>query len=151
MRLQAIKDFRFRGFPLSPGNIFEAPEDAGLVLVDQDYAILFNLEDPSKRSVGVFGELIPEVPAVELNPTSDSMPLIGGSGSFSVIITGPGISGTWTAEQDAVATWLTITDPTVPQTEDGHVSYTVSPNGGAPRAANIYVNGKTFSIDQTGT
>jgi len=151
MRLQAKTQFTYRGVALAPADIFHAPDPEAFSLISGDYAVPFNLEDPSKRSVGVLGELIPEVPAVELNPTSASIAPAGGSGSFDVTMTGPGISGTWTAEKDATATWLTIDQPTTPQTEDGTVSYTVSPNAGPSRTAHIYVNGKTFTISQGGS
>ena len=150
MRLQAKTQFTYRGVLLAPADIFHAPDPEALSLIGGDYAVPFNLEDPSRRSVGVLGELIPEVPAVELNPTSASVAPAGGSGSFDVTMTGPGISGTWTAEKDATATWLTINSPTVPQSTDGSVNYSASPNAGSQRTAHIYVNGKTFTITQTG-
>lgn len=95
------------------------------------------------------GEL-PDVPPVDIAPTSQSTPAAGGPYSFTVTITGAGTSGTWTATSDAVATWLTIDSPTTPQTVDGEVDYTVSANIGAARTANIYVNGKTFTVNQAG-
>jgi hypothetical protein len=91
---------------------------------------------------------VPDVPPVTIDPTNDSLPATAGSGSFHVTITGPGASGTWIAEKDAMATWLTVS-PTTPQSVDGNVSYSVTANTGAVRTANIYVNGKTFAITQS--
>jgi hypothetical protein len=91
--------------------------------------------------------LVPEVPPVTINPTSASMEATAGSGSFTVTITGPGVSGTWTATKDSTATWLTFS-PDTPQSVDGDVTYSVTANIGAERSANIYVNGKTFSVTQ---
>lgn len=92
--------------------------------------------------------LVPDVPPVTIEPASDSLPATAGSGSFSVTITGPGASGTWTATKDGTATWLTFS-PTTPQSADGTVSYSVTLNTGALRTGNIYVNGKTFAVTQS--
>jgi hypothetical protein len=91
---------------------------------------------------------LPDVPPVEIAPASQSTPAMGGAYSFTVTITGEGTSGTWEATSDAVATWLTITSPTTPQTVDGPVNYTVAANVGAARSAAIYVNGKTHMVSQ---
>lgn len=92
---------------------------------------------------------LPPTTAVRLEPLSATIPAIGSFGeTFSVFITTPGQDPTWMPEKDASATWLTILSPTVPQTADGSVTYQVAPNAGAARSANIYVNGKTFPIDQ---
>jgi len=97
------------------------------------------------------GGPVPDVPPVMLVPASADVLVAGGSGSFDVTITGPGTSGTWTAEKDAVADWLTLDSPTTPQSTDGQVQYTVAANAtGSPRSANIYVNGQTFAITQAG-
>jgi hypothetical protein len=97
------------------------------------------------------GGPIPDVPPVMLVPANADVPVAGGSGSFDVTITGPGTSGTWTAEKDAVADWLTLDSPTTPQSTDGQVQYTVAANAtGVARSANIYVNGQTFAITQAG-
>jgi hypothetical protein len=91
---------------------------------------------------------LPDVPPVTIDPTSVSRPATAGSGSFHVTITGPGVSGTWTATKDGTAAWLTFS-PLTPQSADGTVSYSVTLNTGALRTANIYVNGKTFGITQS--
>jgi hypothetical protein len=93
----------------------------------------------------------PDVPPVTLNPTSASLPATAGTGTFTVTITGTGLSNTWTVVPDAAATWLSITAPTAPQSVNGPVSYSVTENTNSARTAGIYVNGKTFSIDQAGT
>jgi hypothetical protein len=90
---------------------------------------------------------VPDVPAVELNPTSAAVDAAGGTGTFLVTITGPGVSGTWIASKDSTAAWL-LFSPDTPQGSDGDVTYTADPNVGAERSANIYVNGKTFAIVQ---
>lgn len=93
-------------------------------------------------------EPLPDVPPVSINPTSADLPATPGNGSFGVTITGPGTSGTWTAEQDAAADWLAIQSPLTPQSVDGPVEYAVGLNSGAQRTANIYVNGKTYTVTQ---
>ena len=92
---------------------------------------------------------VPDVAPVTIDPTSASVAAAGGSGSFSVTIDGAAVDPAWTATKDAVADWLTFT-PDTPQTVDGDVTYTVTANSGAARTANIYVNGKTFVINQQG-
>jgi hypothetical protein len=95
--------------------------------------------------------VIPDVPPVTLNPTSASLPATAGTGTFTVTITGTGLSNTWTVVPDAAATWLSITSPTAPQSVNGPVSYSVTENTDVARTAGVYVNGKTFTIDQEGT
>jgi hypothetical protein len=90
------------------------------------------------------------VPPVTLAPTGASPAIGGGAASFTVTITGYGVSGTWFWDKDASATWLTVTSPLTPQTASGPLNYTVAANAGAPRSANIYVNGKTFTVSQAG-
>jgi hypothetical protein len=90
---------------------------------------------------------LPEVPTVALNPTSDSVAATPETASFHVTITGPGVSGTWTATKTAA--WLTIVAPATPQSVDGDVTYAVAANVGVARTADITVNGKTFAITQS--
>jgi hypothetical protein len=90
---------------------------------------------------------LPDVPTVALNPTSDSVAATPETANFHVTITGPGVSGTWTAEKTAA--WLTIVAPTTPQSVDGDVTYAVSANTGAMRTADITVNGKVFTVTQS--
>ena len=94
--------------------------------------------------------LLPDVPPVALEPQSASFTKAAGSGSFAVIVTGAGKSGNWTVTKDGDAGWLAIVSPATPQTVDGPVSYTVGSNTGTARTANMYVNGKTFTVTQAG-
>jgi|SRR5215471_7793176 len=89
----------------------------------------------------------PDVPPVMLSPQGATVPAAGGTGNFTVTITGTGVSNTWTATKDSTATWLTFI-PVTPQSASGTVNYTVDPNAGAARTANIYVNGKVFQVNQ---
>jgi len=92
---------------------------------------------------------LPPTTAVRLEPLSATIPAIGSfSETIAVFITTPGQDPTWMPTKDASATWLMIASPTVPQTTDGTVEYQVSANAGAARSANIYINGKTFTVDQ---
>jgi len=91
------------------------------------------------------------VPPVTLSPTSASPAIGGGAGSFTVTVTGYGVSGTWFWDKDASAAWLTVTSPLTPQTASGTLNYNVAANGGVARSANIYVNGKTFTVNQAGS
>jgi Putative binding domain, N-terminal len=93
---------------------------------------------------------LPDVPAVSISPTSATVPAAGGTGSIAVAITAPGVSGTWTVDKDADATWLTFT-PMTPQSTDGTVEYTAAANtDAAARDAHFYINGKTFTLNQDG-
>jgi hypothetical protein len=74
---------------------------------------------------------------------------VGGTGSIDVEVTGEGVSGTWTVEKQAEATWLNVTAPTTPQTASGSVTYNVGATT-IPRVGYLYINGKTFTVDQSG-
>ena len=151
MRLKAKTNLKYAGKQFRAGQLFDALEDAGRTLINQDKAEPFNLEDPSTRDLQDMVEnLLPDVPPVTISPDNDSFGPIGGNGSFSVTITGPGQSGTWSVDQDAADTWLSVTFPTSPQAEDGAVTYDVAANSGAARSTHMYINGKTFTISQTG-
>jgi hypothetical protein len=90
---------------------------------------------------------VPDVPAVELTPTSAAVDAVGGTGTFLVTITGPGVSGTWLATKDSTADWL-LFSPDTEQGSDGDVTYTAAANLDVERVAHVYVNGKTFTITQ---
>ena len=96
--------------------------------------------------------VIPDVAPVTLDPTGASFPAAGGDGSFTVTMTGPGISNTWTVDKQSEATWLTITAPPedTPQSADGTVSYTVDANTDVARSGAFYCNGKTHTVSQDG-
>jgi hypothetical protein len=158
MRLQAKVELTYAGKDWHPGALFDALERDGRQLIAEDKAVPFNLEDPSTRSVSDIVEsmrpeeppALPDVPPVTLTPTSASPLAAGGTASFNVAITGEGVSGTWTVDKDASAIWLTVTSPTLPQSTDGTVDYTVAENLGVVRVGNIYVNGKSFVVTQAG-
>jgi hypothetical protein len=92
---------------------------------------------------------LPDVPPVTLTPESADFDELGGAGVFDVAVTGEGVSGTWIVEPEAEATWLTLDSPITPQTQSGPVSYTVAP-GLEARVGHFYINGKTFTVNQTG-
>jgi hypothetical protein len=143
-------ELTYFGKTFMPGALFDALRIDGLAMINRDEADPFNLEDPSQRSLDdMLDNLLPQVPPVTLSPTSDTVAMGGTSaGTFDVTITGPGQSRTWIVTKDASATWLTIVSPTTPQSVDGPVNYTVAPNAGGARSANMYVNGKTFTVNQ---
>jgi len=93
--------------------------------------------------------VVPDVPPVSIDPTSDTVQVVGGTGNILVTIMGDGVSGTWTVDKDADATWLTYS-PTTPQSTNGWVAWTAAPNSGAARTAHFYINGKTFTLNQDG-
>ena len=93
--------------------------------------------------------VIPEVAPVTIDPETADVAAAGGSGTFHVTITGIGLENTWTATKDSSADWRTFT-PDTPQPADGDVTYTAAANLDVARTANIYVNGKTFVINQEG-
>ena len=157
MRLRARATFEYRGQLVRPGTRFDAFERDGLELINTDMAAPFNLEDPSDRSLddileGVAPETpaLPDVPPVAISPTSAALLAVASSNTFDVTITGPGESGTWTVDQDAVDTWLTVVFPQLPQSGDGPVNYSVTANNGPERTTHMYVNGKTFTVTQAG-
>jgi hypothetical protein len=147
----------YRGQVMPPGTRFDAFERDALELINTDQATPFNLEDPADRSLddilaGVAPEppALPPVPPVAISPTSADLSSIASSNTFDVVLTGPGESGTWTVDQDASETWLTVSSPILPQSVDGTVSYSVTANDGPERITHMYVNGKTFTVTQAG-
>jgi hypothetical protein len=154
MRLKARTNFQYEGKAYKAEDHLDVPDHDAVVLINQDKAMIWNLEDHTQRSeipadVDVPPETLPDVPPVTISPTSDTVAATGGTGSFTVTVTGPGTSGTWTVDKDATALWLTYT-PTSPQTVSGTVNYDVAENLGVLRAANMYCNGKTFTVTQSG-
>jgi hypothetical protein len=106
-------------------------------------------EVPTAQELGEAVGGIPAEPPVTISPTTDSPGASPETASFRVTMTGPGLSGTWTAVNDGDAPWLTIVSPTTPQNVDGDVTYAVTANTGAMRTATINVNGKTFTLTQS--
>jgi hypothetical protein len=96
------------------------------------------------------GQYTSAIAPVTLTPTSATPTAAGGSANFAVAKDVVGGPGTWFPTKDASATWLNIVTPTVAQTANGTVNYTVAVNavGQPSRTANIYVNGQTFKITQ---
>ncbi len=156
MRLKARTNFQYEGTAYRAEDVLDVPDQAGVALINQDLAMRWLLEDHTQRSEipdvvaeEVPPETLPDVPPVTISPTSDTVAATGGTGSFDVTMTGPGLSGTWTVDKDSTATWLTLTSPLTPQSTDGTVSYNVAANTGPERVAHFYVNGKTFTVTQT--
>jgi Putative binding domain, N-terminal len=151
MRLKARQDVEYAGKMFQAGMLFDAPRTTALQMINQDQAEPFGMEDPSTRSLGDAIENLlppfPDVPGVSIMPVGVIAPKNGSSGSITVTITSPGVSGTWTVDKDSTADWLTYS-PMTPQSSDGTVSYTVAANSGAERTAHLYINGKTFTVDQ---
>ena len=125
--------------------IFPATGSRG-AMIDKlrDYGIL--IESVLDRN-GVIGSA---VMPVTLTPATAAPTNAGGATTFAVAKDNAGDTGTWMVTKDASATWITITAPTVPQTANGNVSYTVAANaaGQPARTANMYVNGQTFKVTQ---
>ena len=154
MRLKARTNFQYEGTAYKAEDHLDVPDHDAVVLINQDKAMIWNLEDHTQRSeiptdLDVPSGELPDVPPVTISPTSDDMAAGAGAGTFSVTMTGPGLSGTWTVDKDASATWLTYT-PMTPQSTDGTVNYNVTANTGAERVAHFYTNGKTFTVTQAG-
>jgi len=120
-----------------------------IVSPDQEDELTPEWRDYTKYAVAVVKALPPDVPPVLLNPIQADVTPASFSGSFSVTMTGEGLSGTWIATKDSTADWLTFS-PDTPQSADGDVAYSVTGNTGPPRTAHIYVNGQTFTINQDG-
>jgi hypothetical protein len=155
MRLKARTSFQYEGIAYKAEDLLDAPDQDAVALINRDQAMIWNLEDHTQRSeipadLDATTEPLPDVPPVTISPTEAAALAAGGVGSFDVAITGPGTSGTWTVDKDAAADWLTVVSPTTPQATDGTVDYDVAPNDAAERSANMYVNGKTFTVTQDG-
>jgi hypothetical protein len=118
-----------------------------IVSADQEADLSAEWRDFTAIAVAVAEARPPDVPSVTLSPESGAFTSAGGTDQFTVTITGEGISGTWIATKDAAADWLTFS-PDTPQSASGNVTYTAAVNTGAGRMANIYVNGKTFTVNQ---
>lgn len=153
MRLKAKEYLTYLGREWQPGALFDARERDGRELINQGRAEPFNLEDPSQRKPEDIlenlqpDEPLPDVPGVSLTPIGVIVPGIGGTGDIEVTITSPGTSGTWIVDKDSTADWLTYT-PVEPQSTDGTATWTAEANSGPARTANLYINGKTFKVDQ---
>ncbi len=118
-----------------------------VVSPDQEDNLTAEWRDYTSYAVAVAQARPPDVPPVTLNPIQADVLASGFSGSFTVTMTGEGLSGTWIATKDAAADWLNFT-PTEPQSADGTVDYIVAAHTGPARTAHIYVNGQTFTINQ---
>jgi hypothetical protein len=79
-----------------------------------------------------------------LNPTSQSVPVLGGSFSVSVTIQ---LGCEWQAVESL--NWVTVTGGGS-GTGSGSVSYSVSPNVGGARSGNLSIAGRTLTINQAG-
>ncbi len=101
-------------------------------------------EVPTAAEIADAVEGAGEPATVTLNPTSDSMAATAETSQFAVTMVG---TGTWSATSSAG--WLTVVNPTTPQSASGAVTYAVTTNTGATRSANITVNGKTFAVTQS--
>jgi hypothetical protein len=86
---------------------------------------------------------------ITMTPSSATVVAAGGPGTFDVA-TGGVISAAWTPVSDA--SWITISSPTTPQTQDGPVDYVVDVNAVAAPARTGHIMiaalGLTFQIDQ---
>ena len=99
---------------------------------------------PVVRITGLMVDITPEV---TVTPASATPLAAGGAASFAVTVV-QSAGGSWMPTTSAP--WLSIQSPTVPQSADGSVSYTVAAQeAGAPeRVGTIMVAGKTFTVTQ---
>jgi hypothetical protein len=119
-----------------------------VVSADQEEDLSAEWRDFTSVAVAVAEARPPDVPPVTLNPASGIFSAAGGTDQFTVTFSGEGISGTWIATKDSSATWLTFS-PETPQSANGSVTYAAALNtSGAARVGHIYVNGKTFTVNQ---
>lgn len=158
MRLQAKEELQYAGRTYGPGMLFDALERDGLLMINQDQAVRFNLEDPSTRTLADIVdnlktvESVPPGPLspVSLLPTSTQVTADGGTQTFNVVPTG---DGSWTAS--TVDPWLHIDSPTTPQMSPGTVTYSIQAHNGtvgepaADRTGVIQVNDAAFAVTQT--
>jgi hypothetical protein len=119
-----------------------------VVSADQEEDLSAEWRDFTSVAVAVAEARPPDVPPVTLNPASGTFSAAGGTDQFTVTFSGEGISGTWIATKDSSATWLTFS-PETPQSANGSVTYAAALNtSGAARVGHLYVNGKTFTVNQ---
>jgi hypothetical protein len=119
-----------------------------VVSADQEEDLSAEWRDFTSVAVAVAEARPPDVPPVTLSPTSGIFSAAGGTDQFTVTFSGEGLSGTWIATKDSSATWLTFS-PETPQSANGSVTYAAALNtSGAARVGHIYVNGKTFTVNQ---
>jgi hypothetical protein len=152
MRLQAKVELTYAGKLFRPGMLFDALERDGLVLINRDQAVRFNLEDPSMRNLGdAIENLLPSEPppaepaVVSLSPDVAPALATGGTGTITVTIIDP---GTWVVEGDPAAPWLTY-NPITPQSSGGTVNWTAGVNGtGEVRQGVLHINGEPFTVNQ---
>jgi hypothetical protein len=95
-------------------------------------------------------EVIPDVPPVAIEPAAATHPAAGGTGAVAVTITGPGTSGTWIVDKQAEAVWIDVVSPLEPMAADGTITYNVAANLGGARMGFMYINGKTYTVNQEG-
>jgi hypothetical protein len=110
----------------------------------RDYGIL--IESVLTKEGGYTSTVL----AVTLTPVSATPTAAGGSTTFAVAKDNAADVGTWFWTKDAAYTWITVTAPTVAQSANGTVSYTVAVNavGQPQRIGYIVVNGQSFKITQ---
>ena len=83
-------------------------------------------------------------PVLRASPTCTAM----GCGSITGTVS---VSSTCSWGATSTDPWITVTAPAGLGNGNGTVSYTVSPNTGAPRTGTITIGGKTFTVSQDGS
>jgi hypothetical protein len=86
----------------------------------------------------------PQTCTYSLDPTSQSFPASGGTGSVTVTASSSGC-GAWTATSNAG--WITITSGASGEAS-GSVEYSVANNAGSARSGTLTIAGQTFTVDQ---
>jgi hypothetical protein len=128
--LDSTAPFIHRSYVSTNGTTFIHIEDAGLVLIGN-----FGI----RAKVNLLLTC-----AYTIAPTSQSFGTAGGNGSVNVTTTQSDCA--WTATTGA--SWITITGGS--GTGNGVANFTVAPNPGVGRTANINIAGQPFTVTQAG-
>jgi uncharacterized repeat protein (TIGR01451 family) len=112
-------------------------------VINNTATIASSADDPNPNNNSVTAMTNATNPPVNLIPTNQSFPPIGGSGYVNVSW---GVGCSWSSMSND--SWITITYSS--NCCDGYVNYSVAPNTGLMRTGTITIAGQTFTVNQAG-
>ena len=115
-----------------------------------NFSIVANTGAPRSGTLTVAGQTFTVnqagVCSYSINPTSQSAPIGGGSGTTISVTTTTGCD--WTAAGNV--TWLTVPTSSRNGSGPGTVNFSIAANSGGPRTGTLTVAGQTFTVNQAG-